>query len=319
MEVICRIARDTVRDGRPGVLAVILQSSGSTPRDRGSVMLILPEGSEGSVGGGPLEWAAMQRARELLAGGGASQEMVFDLAGTDTARSSAICGGAVRVWLHVLGQEDLPALERFCELLSRRRGADFALARRDGTSRLLCLTPGEDTDEELICRESIPVRPRLWLMGGGHVALATAKVAAVAEFDVAVADDRAEYANEERFPGAACIVCERYDGIPVSDVAPGDYIVIVTRGHIHDREALQWALGTEACYVGMIGSLRKRNMIYEALRAKGISQERLDAVHAPIGLPIGGHTPGDIAVSIVAEMVAVRAGMRGETTPHGKK
>ena len=157
----------------------------------------------------------------------------------------------------------------------------------------------------------------MWLIGGGHVALATAQVAAVAGFDVVVVDDRAEFANQTRFPGARCIVCQAYDALPADEVTDTDYIVVVTRGHKADREALEWALGTRACYVGMIGSKSKCALIYHALREQGVPQARLDWVHGPIGLPIGGRTPGEIAVSIVAELVQVRTSLNGGGGDHG--
>lgn len=120
-----------------------------------------------------------------------------------------------------------------------------------------------------------------------------------------VVDDREEYACPQRFPGAECIVCDAYDELSPEKVSAQDFIVIVTRGHRNDRESLAWALTTKAGYVGMIGSRTKRDLIYRSLEEQGVSREKLAWVHSPIGLPIGGRTPGMIAVSIVAELIQV--------------
>lgn len=340
METLLKTALDHLKEGTPCVFALILHSEKETPRGAGSMMLILPDGTiRGSVGGGPMEWAVMQKSRRLLAEDGEAQILYFNLGGNDTIRSTSICGGTVRLCLYLLKSCDLPTLEKFYTLVSRREKPEFVLWREGTIVRLICVHGGQATgaglsdetaaeilracreedapgEPRLLYREIIMVKPRLWLMGGGHVALATARVAAIAGFDVVVVDDRAEYANEDRFPGARCIVCEQYDGIPADEVTSSDYIAILTRGHRHDRESLAWALGTRACYVGMIGSQTKRALIYQTLMEQGVPKERLDWVHAPIGLPIGGHTPGDIAVSIVAELIAIRADMTGERTPH---
>lgn len=155
---------------------------------------------------------------------------------------------------------------------------------------------------------------RLFLFGAGHVSLETARLANTVDFSVVVVDDRPEYANEQRFPGARV---ELSAGLGPEDsaallsrmaVEPADAIVILTRGHAHDRDVLGAALQTRAGYIGMIGSKGKRNAVYKALEADGIPRERLNSVHSPIGLPIGAETPAEIAVSIVGELIRWRSG-----------
>jgi xanthine dehydrogenase accessory factor len=125
---------------------------------------------------------------------------------------------------------------------------------------------------------------------------------------VCVIDDRAEFANPERFPTAdrllVCSVSEAFERIAVT---PATFLAIVTRGHLHDRDALRGALKTVSAYIGMIGSRRKRDLIYAALMEEGIPAEDLRRVHCPIGVSIGAETPQEIAVSIVAELIQVRA------------
>jgi xanthine dehydrogenase accessory factor len=158
----------------------------------------------------------------------------------------------------------------------------------------------------------LPVLPRVTLLivGGGHVGQAVAQLAAEVDFDVWVLDDRERYASRERFPSA----CRHLVGdigstlreLGCSDITPSTYAIIVTRGHAHDEEALYHLAGTAAGYVGMIGSRRKIKLIYEDLRARGIREETLAKVHAPLGLDIGSQTVPEIAVSIVAELIASR-------------
>ena len=162
-----------------------------------------------------------------------------------------------------------------------------------------------------------PVRrtKTLYCFGAGHVALATARVAAFAGFRVTVVDDRSGYANAGRFPDAGGILVIKWysssplEGLPID----GDFlIVIVTRGRQHDRIVLEQALRTKAAYIGMIGSRRKRDTIYVTLLSQGVAQKQLDRVHCPIGLAVGAETPEEIAVSIVAELIAERAKVPGD-------
>lgn len=157
---------------------------------------------------------------------------------------------------------------------------------------------------------------RLLIFGGGHVSRETAALAHAVGFRVTVAEDRPEFAAPERFKGCAT---ELLPGLGENDCArllerfkPGLYdgIAIMTRGHAHDRDALAAALGTGAGYIGMIGSRGKRAAVYAALERGGAGKAALDAVKSPIGLCIGAQTPVEIAVSIVAELIAWRAGAR---------
>jgi xanthine dehydrogenase accessory factor len=159
----------------------------------------------------------------------------------------------------------------------------------------------------------LPVLPRitLFIVGGGHVGQAVGKLASDVDFDIWVLDDRATYASPERFPTALRRLVGDI-GAELQQVrgelGPSHYVLIVTRGHAHDEEALYHLATTSAGYVGMIGSKRKIRMIFEDLLARGIPKEALDKVHAPLGLPIGSQTVPEIAVSIVAELIACRNG-----------
>jgi xanthine dehydrogenase accessory factor len=151
--------------------------------------------------------------------------------------------------------------------------------------------------------------PVLYLVGAGHVAFNVYKVARIAGFDVVVIDDREAYAHRERFPDARDIYANDFDQV-LATIEPNEnsYVVIVTRGHRDDMRVLRWAVQTDARYIGMIGSKRKVLTIYKELQAEGISSAVFEKVQAPIGLEIGAVTPEEIAVAIVAEMIACRRG-----------
>jgi xanthine dehydrogenase accessory factor len=155
-----------------------------------------------------------------------------------------------------------------------------------------------------------PLKPDsvLYLFGAGHVSTFVAPLAAMAGFRVVVIDDRQEFANADRFPRADKIIVSPIDqAFHEIDITPASYIAVITRGHLHDREVLEKALRKPSAYIGMIGSLRKRNMIFGALMAAGFTTEDISRVHSPIGLSIGAETPEEIAVSIVAELIHARA------------
>lgn len=155
--------------------------------------------------------------------------------------------------------------------------------------------------------EPIIPTPTVFIFGGGHISLSVSKISAMAGFEVAVIDDRTEFANTERFPEAEQVIAGTFSlTFPQLKVNRSSYLVIVTRGHAGDQEVLEWALSTEARYIGMIGSKKKIRTIYQNLEKKGIAQEQMQRVFAPIGLEIGALTPEEIAVSIVAQLIQVR-------------
>jgi xanthine dehydrogenase accessory factor len=168
----------------------------------------------------------------------------------------------------------------------------------------------------------LPILPRITLLivGGGHVGQAVARLAAEVDFDIWVMDDRERYASRERFPMAQRNLVGDIGGLlkqlGESDIKPTTYALIVTRGHAHDEEALYHLAESPAGYVGMIGSKRKIKLIFEDLLAKGISEAALKRVHAPLGFDIGSQTVPEIAISIVAELIACRN--RGATIPEAR-
>jgi xanthine dehydrogenase accessory factor len=176
-------------------------------------------------------------------------------------------------------------------------------------------------DAGLICGGTLEIfvepilpQPLLYIFGGGHISSAVARVASASGFSVHVADDREAFANTERFPMADKLYTTYEDAF--AKIAPNasSYLLIVTRGHRDDMRVLAWAVRTDARYIGMIGSKRKVLSVYKALEKEGYAPEEFERVHAPVGLDIGALTPEEIAVSITAELIAVRRNAVG--LPH---
>ena len=150
-------------------------------------------------------------------------------------------------------------------------------------------------------------RLRLIILGGGHVGGALCKMAALLDYQILLIDDRPSFANKESHPDADRVICDRFESALDSlEASVSDYIVIVTRGHHYDRLCLEKSLGRSAAYLGMIGSRKRIKAQLQELEKEGFSKEQLSRVHAPIGLSIGAITEPEIALSILAEITAVR-------------
>jgi len=175
---------------------------------------------------------------------------------------------------------------------------------------------GQDAayDNGLICGGQLSIfiepvipHPRLFVFGAGHISKALSKVAATAGFAPVVIDNREQFASAARFPDASEVIAAEYEDIfPKLDIRDTSYIVIVTRGHRDDMRVLRWAAATPARYIAMIGSRRKVIGVVRELEKEGIPRDALQRIFAPMGFEIGAITPEEIAVAVVAEMIAVR-------------
>jgi xanthine dehydrogenase accessory factor len=160
--------------------------------------------------------------------------------------------------------------------------------------------------------ECITPQPVALVFGGGHISKSLSKVLDLAGFKVSIIDNREAYANQERFPEATGVYAEEYEDVfPKLEVNESTYLVIVTRGHRDDMRVLRWAIGTRARYIAMIGSKRKTISVIKELEKEGISRAAFERVFAPMGLEIGAVSPEEIAVSVTAEMIAVRRDPEG--------
>ncbi len=177
----------------------------------------------------------------------------------------------------------------------------FDLSGKECVAQMIC---GGQMDVFL---EPILPSETLYLCGAGHISQSTAAMGKMLGFRVVVIDPRPEFNNSDRFPNADSLVVEDYAiAIPKLDIEEDSYVIIYTPGHILDEQCLYFAAGTKAGYIGMIGSKKKVKEVKERLLQKGISQQQLDRVHAPIGIEIGAETPEEIAISILAEIIKVK-------------
>ena len=240
--------------GGSAALATVIKTTGSTPREAGSKMVIRSDGTiAGSIGGGSLEAAICREAVNVIKEA-KPKVLHFNLTEEEAAGNGMLCGGTMDIFI-----------------------------------------------------EPILPEPTLFIFGAGHISLSISKIAKMVGFKVIVIDDRAEFANTERFPKADQLFTENFSEVfSKLKVNISSYIVIVTRGHKFDEKVLEWAIKSKACYLGMIGSKKKNDTIFSNLQSKGVSKKLLETVHAPIGLDIHAETPEEIAVSIMAEIIKVR-------------
>jgi xanthine dehydrogenase accessory factor len=199
-------------------------------------------------------------------------------------------------------------------------------AIEDGRPAVVRYDLNDDFAQEngLICGGQMDVHvdplqpdPHLFVIGAGHVGFELAKIAPAAGFHLHVVDDREKFANAERFPDAEIVVEPIPDWLHRAAIPAAAFVVVVTRGHQHDLDAIRALAARDLRYLGLIGSRAKVARIFDALVAEGMPAECLQRVHAPIGLEIGAVTPAEIAVSILAELIAIRRGV--DTSPLAMK
>ncbi|MDP2791161.1 MAG: XdhC family protein [Rectinemataceae bacterium] len=324
----------------PVVVATVTGLKGSAPRHLGTMMLFRPDGSaEGSVGGGIVELkaeAAALAAFDDRLSFGIGVEMV----GMEAAGSEAICGGEVELTIEYVTDTSLyvaadKQLEKGLGIVlvgepvppgqSKEGGCLRAVLNLSANTLAGKAPEGEGGEAVAMAAAAaakgfaysaagcfysfIQPAEKLLILGGGHVGLAIARFAVELGFLVTVVDHRPEFAAAERFPEK---VRTRYgdyldivDQFPFSD---STYVVIATPNHLFDLECVRAVLGKRYRYAGFVGSRRKTKMVLDTLIGEGFDRNEVIALHAPIGANIGAQTPAEIAVSILAEIIATRRG-----------
>ncbi|MEA2708375.1 MAG: xanthine dehydrogenase accessory factor [Phycisphaerales bacterium] len=285
--------------GEAVALCTVVSARGSTPQAAGARMLLLGDGKTiGTLGGGCVEAEVRQQAIKLLHAG-LSKLLNFKLDHDYGWDDGLICGGSMDIFVETMTQpRDAEDYQRALAALREGRSADLAVSY-------------DVEGQPKTFRETLEPPGKLLIVGAGHVGQALAALAASLQFHVSVLDDRSDCASAERFPSAARHVADIESSLRAWPIDAQTYIVIVTRGHRHDGKALAAVIDSPAKYVGLIGSKRKVKTIFEDLLAQGAPLEKLLRVHAPIGLEIGAVTVPEIALSIAAELVAVRRGRGG--------
>ena len=331
-----------LEQGKAPVLVTIIDKGGSAPRLPGSKMLVEEDGTtHGTIGGGGLELTLTKKALDV-ASSGVSILAEFTMQGSGApGDAEMVCGGKQLVLIEPLqpdqasmfaaardsmGQRE-PGLwflaisdsgrveRRFVDLREDEpilEGVDLRAVLQSRRTQLL-----KTADGTTLMVEPLAKRGTVVLVGGGHVARETARLAAFVDFELVVVDDRPDFCSSHRFPMARSThlvpgLTRVFETVPVD----GDtYLLIMTHSHGLDQQVLAQALRTSARYIGMIGSSRKRRVIFSNLKEQGFSDQDLERVYCPVGLDIGSETPAEIAVSIIAQIIAVRAGVSSPPAP----
>lgn len=330
-------------EAKPFVLAAVIDAVGSTPQKAGANAIIEPAGRIwGTLGGGCLEAESRQRALRTLDEGKAD---VFDLKLDEVTGwdDGLICGGQVRILVNPSAESNASAYEEALAAASNQgsgvlatvishprhaRGKAFWTADTDiaqhhelyaGHERAVLErirleqagifhTNGK-TDEAIeLYLEPVVSAPHLIIAGGGHIGQAVCRLGSMLGFEVTVVDDRPAFANTECHPDAKSTVCgDIAQELASMEIGPNTYVLIVTRGHRHDGAVLAACIHSKARYLGMIGSRRKSLLIRKSLLEEGLATAgEMERVVSPIGLDIGAQSVEEIAVSIVAQLIAVR-------------
>jgi xanthine dehydrogenase accessory factor len=318
----------TLQQGTPVIIATIIDSRGSVPRKPGSKMVVFDGGkTSGTIGGGAIEGDVIKRARIAF-------DMKHgDLASYDLKKNGItegldlICGGHMQVMLEYVTPhpDNLFLYGDACHRIENEQPFLWkALIKKQNKGIMLErsikdiaeadtgteLNPSLHlSDDGIVFTESVLPAHTAFIVGAGHVSKEIARLTKQIGMNTQVFDDRTDFANRSRFPEANGIhLCPGYvDIFEPFKITKNSYIIIVTRGHSHDQHVLSQALDTEAGYIGMMGSRKKRDSIYGKLISEGYNQSDIARVHCPIGLPIKAETPSELAVSIAAELINHRA------------
>ena len=304
MEFFRRLA-EILRQNRMAVLATVIETKGSTPREIGAKMIVCETGEIfGTIGGGVGEAKVVETAKIVLQSG-EKQAVEIDLT---TLQAEGICGGRMRVWLEIWqGAESLRLVSQI--LANLENGQSAILVTSFNQKIVPYLSTKNELPMENAFVERLEPTPILLIVGAGHVGIELAKIAANIGFEIVVQDDRPEWANAENYPNAKEILHESIEtAINRFANQPKLFIALLTRGFDYDVQALTAILHLKksCAYLGMIGSERRVREVFREMEKREFSINELNRIRAPIGLKIGALTPAEIAVSIAAELISVR-------------
>ncbi|MXV77415.1 XdhC family protein [Candidatus Poribacteria bacterium] len=340
---------ELIKSDQVGAYCTVVETKGSTPQKPGSKLLILPDlRNIGTLGGGCVEAEARRQAIGLMQGG-IPRLLDFQLDSDYGWDDGLICGGNMKIFIDLpktqaeaemftriqeLNREKVPLMSATVVESKQphiRVGMKMVFAKNGqrigtlGDPKLETEIETEISDilernrpglykkdkTVSIFLEPIQPRPTLLIAGAGHVGQALCHIGSWLDFDIAIIDDRADFASKSRLPEADEIIigdiAEELRHYPINHLT---YVVIVTRGHQHDESALHSVVESDARYIGLIGSRRKIKLIFDDLLDVGIPIEKLQRVYAPIGLDINSKTVPEIAVSIASQLIQVRNGAK---------
>lgn len=298
-----RFALDRLRDGRPAVLVFVVDHSGSVPGVTGTRVVVSEDSFAGTIGGGAAEAKLIERA-----GRHSGPAEVFRFLHTPSG-GGTLCSGIQDFAIIPLSDRDLDPILAIVDTIENHRTGTLRLSENG-----IAFKPGETSPHRYCETENgwsyggpIGLEDTLYIVGGGHVGLALSRIMATLPFRVVVLDNREDLPTmaANHWAHEQCVV--DFDRI-CEHITEGErsWVVIMTFGHDHDRQVLEGLLGKQFAYLGLMGSQAKVRQMFAAMVADGRSQAELEAVRAPVGIPIGSHTPEEIAISVAAEIVAVR-------------
>lgn len=293
----------------PVVLATVIEGKGSVPREVGAKMGITAQGrSFGTIGGGAGEARVSQQAMIVLETG-EPQWVELDLTGTPQRETQGMCGGIMRVWLARWSGEAAIALARqILSILQAGQSTTLVTPLFAEKSPYLLPYPPVQLPESVFV-EILHPPPLLLIVGAGHCGIQLAKIAHLIGFQIAVQDERPEWANIHHYPQAIWISnAVLTSTIDQFATHPQLYVALLTRGYQYDIEALAALLQRNISYqyIGMMGSQKRVQQVLKAIASPDRPQSQLQPIHAPIGLDIGALTPEEIAISICAELIQVK-------------
>ena len=314
MEKIFLAIEEQLKMGKPCLLATIIASTGSTPRSSGAYMVVGEAGRIcGTIGGGSLEYNVILQGQEQIV-----QQKNFIYEYTLTMEGSAelgmICGGTCTILYQYLSASDLPLIQDVLGIIESKEQYWLLLPVLEGKLQILqgaSEIQGNgliEIDGTQYYVERFNFDGKVYIFGGGHLAQEVVPVLSHLGFRCVVLDDREEFSKPELFTGAEEVLCVDFKDLANAvQITENDYVAVMTRGHLHDADVERFVLKTPAHYIGVVGSRRKAKLTRETLRGEGFSDEQLDRIITPIGLEIGSETPAEIAISIAAQFIQVRA------------
>ena len=324
-------------DGKEMVLVTVVAASGATPRGAGAKMLVTKEGRIwGTIGGGAVEYRALQMAKQVLKEKSASVHH-FTLNKEDIQNLGMVCGGEVQVFFQYIAENDEQTIKlaKMALDLYEKNEEAWLLSdmKNDGTLSLYQKNSGLIENEALewikpylsgkpklvkengreVYIEQVCSASRVYVFGGGHVAQELVPILEHVGFRCIVMDDREEFANKELFPKAEKVILIDFENISnYVEIGENDYVCVMTRGHSYDTSVQAQILKTKACYIGVIGSASKKAAVFGKLYEMGYTKEDTNRIITPIGLEIMAETPAEIAISIAGQMIMHRAGKNRE-------
>jgi xanthine dehydrogenase accessory factor len=309
---IWQFAAERLKRNESVMLLVVAESSGSSPGRQGFKMIIAEDEMRGSIGGGVMEVELVERAKSQIANH--KSQIIEQVHQKNSPHASGmICSGRQTVIFFKLNLNHLPVVREIANLIENHeskvlRITENEFAVKDIQSSASNFKFEREDETRFSFEESIGCKNKLFIVGGGHCALALSELMAKMDFHISLYDDRPNLNTLDKNKYAhRKIILESYEKID-DFIAPGanHFVVVMTLGYKTDAIVIQRLIDKDFKYFGVLGSRAKMATLFRELKKAGFSEEKISQIHAPVGLPINSRTPVEIAVSIAAEIIAVK-------------